>query len=257
MFSSLGTKLALRKLGVPKDALAFADSSPAPSSNKRDRKAAAALAAENGDFGDDNASSYAAAWPPKWMSVKSLPLTAQAWLSPPPPPVPVAASCPAVGSRAPVDMNGKLVLGQGKRVMVVFLRCVGCAFAQQNFLALRALSTKAQLTNTSFIAVSHSSPAATQKWLDLLGGAWNVQVIIDEDRALYAAWGLGLSSVWYYFNPTTQGAAWREKGWLGSRVATSVQRDDNNNNTVGGGRRTGNNASGGQGAQGQEQESDG
>lgn len=90
---------------------------------------------------------------------------------------------------------------------------------------MRALSTKAQLSNTTFIAVSHSSPAATQKWLDLLGGAWNVQVVIDEDRALYAAWGLGLSSVWYYFNPTTQGAAWREKGWLGSRVATSVQRD--------------------------------
>lgn len=101
--------------------------------------------------------------------------------------------------------------------------------AQQNFLALRALSTKAQLTNTTFIAVSHSSPAATQKWLDLLGGAWNVQVVIDEDRALYAAWGLGLSSVWYYFNPTTQGAAWREKGWLGSRVATSVQRDSGAN----------------------------
>lgn len=73
--------------------------------------------------------------------------------------------------------------------------------------------------------MSHSSPAATQKWLDLLGGAWNVQVVVDEDRALYAAWGLGLSTLWYYFNPTTQGAAWRDKtGWLGSRVATSVGR---------------------------------
>lgn len=58
----------------------------------------------------------------------------------------------------------------------------------------------------------------------MLGGAWNVQVIIDEDRALYAAWGLGLATVWEYFNPTTQGAAWREKGWLGSRVAGSVGR---------------------------------
>lgn len=74
------------------------------------------------------------------------------------------------------------------------------------------------------IAISHSSAAATQKWLDLIGGAWNVQVIVDEDRAIYAAWGLGLSSVWYYFNPTTQSAAWREKGWLGARVATSIQR---------------------------------
>lgn len=57
-----------------------------------------------------------------------------------------------------------------------------------------------------------------------MGGAWNVQVIIDEDRAIYAAWGIGLSSVWYYFNPMTQSAAWKEKGWLGARVATSIQR---------------------------------
>ena len=72
--------------------------------------------------------------------------------------------------------------------------------------------------------MSHSSAAATQKWIDLLGGAWNVQVVIDEDRAIYAAWGLGLSSVWYYFNPTTQTAAWKEKGWLGATVAGAIQR---------------------------------
>lgn len=121
MFSSLGTKLALKKLGVPKDAISFAtSSSPAPKNNKRGANTSAF------DADDDDDASSATAWP-KWMSVKSLPLTAQAWLSPPPPPVPVAASCPAVGGRAPVDMSGKLVLGGGKRVMVVFLRCVGCA----------------------------------------------------------------------------------------------------------------------------------
>lgn len=100
----------------------------------------------------------------------------------------------------------------------------GIIVAQKTFLALRALANKHQFNNLTCIAVSHSSQAATQKWLDLIGGAWNVQVIIDEDRAIYAAWGLGLSSVWYYFNPTTQTAAWKEKGWLGARVATSIQR---------------------------------
>lgn len=30
--------------------------------------------------------------------------------------------------------------------------------------------------------------------------------------------------MWYYFNPATQTAAWKEKGWLGARVATSIQR---------------------------------
>lgn len=50
-------------------------------------------------------------------------------------------------------------------------------------------------------------------------------MVVDEDRAVYAAWGLGLGSVWYYFNPATQTAAWKEKGWLGARVATSIQKN--------------------------------
>lgn len=74
------------------------------------------------------------------------------------------------------------------------------------------------------MAVSHSSRDATKKWLDLLGGAWNVEVLIDEDRAMYAAWGLGLGSVWYMFNPTTQVQGWKEKGWLGEKVAGSLAR---------------------------------
>lgn len=72
--------------------------------------------------------------------------------------------------------------------------------------------------------MSHSSAAATQKWLDLLGGSWNVNVVIDEDRAVYAAWGLGLGSVWYVLNPTSTVAGFKEKGWLGSSVAGSLQR---------------------------------
>lgn len=58
----------------------------------------------------------------------------------------------------------------------------------------------------------------------MLGGAWNVELVIDEDRAIYAAWGLGLGSVWYMFNPTTQIQGWKEKGWLGVKVADAVQR---------------------------------
>jgi hypothetical protein len=72
--------------------------------------------------------------------------------------------------------------------------------------------------------VSHSSEQATKKWVDMLGGAWGVRVVIDEDRALYAAWGLGLGSMWYLFNPTTQVQGWKEKGWLGDKVAGAIQR---------------------------------
>jgi len=95
--------------------------------------------------------------------------------------------------------------------------------AQKTFLALRALANKYP-TTLSCIAISHSSPAATQKWIDLVGGAWNVSVVIDEDRSLYAAWGLGLGSVWYVLNPTSQVQGWKEKGWLGASVAGAITR---------------------------------
>lgn len=95
--------------------------------------------------------------------------------------------------------------------------------AQKTFLNLRALANKYP-TTLSCIAVSHSSPAATKKWIDLMGGAWNVSVVIDEERAAYAAWGLGLGSVWYVLNPTTQVQGWKEKGWLGASVAGAITR---------------------------------
>lgn len=251
MFSSLGTKLAMKKLGLPSD---LTKASPFGGETTTSKKKGGASNNQGVDDLDDGGNN-AMAWP-KWMSVKNLPLTVQPWFSPVPPPVPVAAECPKAGEPAPVDQDKKLVLGDGRKVIVVFLRCVGCAckskarlkcsllrylhpgsldcsqvlslyfslVAQKTFLTLRALANKHQFHNLTCIAISHSSQAATQKWLDLIGGAWNVQVLIDEDRAIYAAWGLGLGSVWYYFNPATQTAAWKEKGWLGARVATSIQR---------------------------------
>jgi hypothetical protein len=70
----------------------------------------------------------------------------------------------------------------------------------------------------------------------MLGGTRGglVQVIIDEERAVYAAWGLGLGSVWYVLNPASQVAGFREKGWLGERVASSL--GDSQREVVGGGR---------------------
>ena len=43
-----------------------------------------------------------------------------------PPPVPVAAESPKVGDLAPLDRDRKIEFGGGRRVLVVFLRCVGC-----------------------------------------------------------------------------------------------------------------------------------
>ncbi|KAI0894001.1 hypothetical protein F4806DRAFT_127053 [Annulohypoxylon nitens] len=210
MFASLTTKLAMRKVGLSSDALDF--SSKASKSSKPSDGSLPGL----DDLEESNSG-----WP-AWMSTKKLPLTAQAWLSPAPPPVPIA-ECPKPGDLAPLDRDRQLTFGGGKPVIILFLRCVGCAFAQKSFLALRDLAIKNQGRLTC-IAVSHSSREATWKWVDILGGAWNVEVVIDEDRAIYAAWGLGLSNFWYMFNPTTQMQGWKEKGWLGIKVANSLQR---------------------------------
>ncbi|KAI0475876.1 hypothetical protein GGR56DRAFT_440716 [Xylariaceae sp. FL0804] len=211
MFSSLTTKLAMRKVGLSSDALDFSSKS----SKSTNDGSVPGL-----DDMDENGTSNS--WPPAWMSMKKLPLTAQAWLSPVPPPVPVA-ECPKPGDLAPLDRDRQLEFGGGRPVIVLFLRCVGCAFAQKSFLALRALATRHQ-GSLRCVAVSHSSAAATRKWMDILGGSWAVEVIIDEDRAIYAAWGLGLGNIWYMFNPTTQRQGWKEKGWLGIKVADSVQK---------------------------------
>ncbi|OIW30836.1 hypothetical protein CONLIGDRAFT_291450 [Coniochaeta ligniaria NRRL 30616] len=219
MFSSLTTKLALRKLGLNSDSLNFSSpTAPDPKPKKLTKNAPPGTVPGLDDVDDDDSSTK---WP-AWMTVKSLPLTVQPWLSPPPPPIPVAAECPKPGDLAPLDRDRKLTFGGGKKVLVVFLRCVGCAFAQKTFLHLRALANK--YPTISCIAISHSSPTATQKWIDLVGGAWNVSVVIDEDRAVYAAWGLGLGSVWYVLNPTTQVQGWKEKGWLGASVAGAITR---------------------------------
>jgi hypothetical protein len=51
------------------------------------------------------------------------------------------------------------------------------------------------------VAVSHSSQADTDRWVIEVGGEWEVEVIVDEARKLYAAWGLGLASTWHVLNP--------------------------------------------------------
>ncbi|KAI8725539.1 hypothetical protein NCS52_00125300 [Fusarium sp. LHS14.1] len=203
MLSSFTTKLALKKAGIPRDILDF-QQQPEKSSSKSNQ--------------DDQ--------PPQswgsWMSIRSLPLTVQPWLNPPPPTVAVGR-VPGIGDKAPVDRERRIVLGGRRRTLLVFLRCVGCAFAQKTFINLRTLSNRYGDALTC-IAVSHASEQATQKWVSLLGGSWGVRVVIDEDRALYAAWGLGTGSMWYLFNPTTQVQGWKETGWLGEKVAGAIQR---------------------------------
>ncbi|KAI6781927.1 uncharacterized protein J7T54_005137 [Emericellopsis cladophorae] len=217
MLSSLGTKVALKKVGLPSSTFDLSTWSAPPTGtarrepNKlRKKQPTPEEEAENGW----------ASWMGSW-NVQSLPLTISPWFAPPPPPVHVAR-VPNVGDKAPVDSHARLKLG-GKRTLVVFLRCVGCAFAQKTFLALRSIANR-HVGTIRCVAVSHSSPHATKKWIDMIGGAWDVEVLIDEQRSLYASWGLGLGNFMYLFHPAAQAQAWKEKGWLGDEVAAAVTR---------------------------------
>lgn len=52
-----------------------------------------------------------------------------------------------------------------------------------------------------FVAVSHSSPEATERWVVEVGGNWEVRVVVDFERELYARWGLGISNTWHVLGP--------------------------------------------------------
>ena len=51
------------------------------------------------------------------------------------------------------------------------------------------------------MAVSHASARATEQWVVEVGGEWEVEVVVDEERELYRAWGLGETGAWFEWNP--------------------------------------------------------
>ncbi|CAF9924999.1 MAG: hypothetical protein HETSPECPRED_005716 [Heterodermia speciosa] len=116
----------------------------------------------------------------------------KSWLAPSPVPT---SSPPSIGSHAPsiptVPTSGPLV--------ITFLRHCGCPFAEKAFLNLR--SHASSHPDITFIAVSHGDQVSTDKWLAAVGGAGRVQVIVDPERRVYGAWGLGISSFWHVLNP--------------------------------------------------------
>jgi hypothetical protein len=135
MLANITTKLALRKVGITSNTFNF--SSPTEPKKPTDKNAP-----PGSQPGLDDMYGSGMTWP-SWMSVKALPLTVQPWLSPPPPPIPVAAE-PKIGDLAPIDRDRKLTVGGGKNVLVVYLRCVGCAcvFPPPRYMLLRGLADR-------------------------------------------------------------------------------------------------------------------
>jgi len=210
MFAKLTTKIALRKAGIPSNALAVPDFSGQPNGSK-DGNANAALPFAN---------------PFKDMQV---PKALKSWQTPLPPPVEVADT-PILGTRAPNSMKFRLPAEDGRNTLVVFLRHTGCPcsffqllyvllqmsiplsahsltyllapVAEKNFLELRRIANK--YPQLHCVAISHASKAATDRWITQIGGAWAVKVVIDEEREVYASWGLGVSTTYHLLNPWTQ-----------------------------------------------------
>lgn len=60
--------------------------------------------------------------------------------------------------------------------------------SEKLFLHLRSLFNRHPAIH--FVALSHCTSTATDAWIKKLSGAWNVNVVVDQTRELYALWGL-------------------------------------------------------------------
>ena len=104
----------------------------------------------------------------------------------------VAAPLPAPGDPAPA-LGEPAVEGPA---LIAFLRHVGCPFAEATLVALREAAEAHP--EVRFIAVSHAGDEATARWAEQVGGGGAVQLRSDPERALYAAWGLGSSTLSHF-----------------------------------------------------------
>ncbi|KAH3918504.1 hypothetical protein HBI56_134440 [Parastagonospora nodorum] len=127
-------------------------------------------------------------WPPKAFS---------SWQAPP-----VQApirDAPIIGEKAQSSPKLQFPTVDARPVVVLFLRYCGCPFTEKLFIKMRSLANRH--TSIHFIAVSHCTEQATKDWVNKVGGSWNVDVVVDQSRDLYALWGLGVSNWGHLLNP--------------------------------------------------------
>ena len=110
----------------------------------------------------------------------------------PPRPLDVAAP-PNPGDPAPPL---PVTLEAGRPAVVAFLRHTGCPFAELTMRRMREASTT--WPEVQWIAISHASEQATDRWCRAVGGAGSARVASDPSRRAYAAWGLGRTSLGHF-----------------------------------------------------------
>lgn len=140
------------------------------------------------------------------------------WLTPPKVDV---SPPPEIDKQAPSTSALTFPQHDGKPVVIAFLRHCGCpckskqcprkakaghqltspTVAEKTFLRLREAATSHP--DIHFIAVSHSNQEHTTQWQQDIGGSnpANLEVLVDDQREIYGAWGLGVSSVWHVLSP--------------------------------------------------------
>ncbi|RMY50286.1 hypothetical protein D0864_14584 [Hortaea werneckii] len=160
----------------------------------------------------------------------SLQQELSSWFAPKPPAVDKANNknekedddippVPQIGDKPP--SVPKLSFQENRKpTILAFLRHCGCPFAEKTFLNLRETAREHRGSggggsgdSIDFIAISHSSAAATETWLQSLPQAGseprNLRVVVDEDREIYRAWGLGVAGYAHVLSPSALGEVWR------------------------------------------------
>ena len=116
-----------------------------------------------------------------------------------PPPAPL----PEPGCLAPPLPGAPAALGRPR--LVAFLRHVGCPFAELTMKTLDQASGRHP--EVQFLAVSQGTPAATRRWCNELQMGYGVMVVDDPTGDVYAAWGLGLTSLRHFLGLRSVGRA--------------------------------------------------
>jgi hypothetical protein len=81
-------------------------------------------------------------------------------------------------------------------ILVVFLRHVGCPFAENMIKQVRNWS--AVNSDTEIVVVSHGDEKSTHQWLASIGGLGSSKLIIDVKREIYGNWGIGYSGLMHF-----------------------------------------------------------
>ncbi|MCB9479714.1 MAG: AhpC/TSA family protein [Deltaproteobacteria bacterium] len=109
-----------------------------------------------------------------------------------------------------VDVNGNKgrlsdILGEGRRVALVFLRYVGCPICQMRFWELEAAIEKYHDAGAELLVVIQSTPATMELYQQKK--PYKLRVIPDPDRRLFELYGVQIATWGEYVNPAGMGAS--------------------------------------------------